>query len=51
MFEADALARLLKVLYDDYDLLIQNQNTIEQHFSIDMGDMLRDGHWSNQNYV
>ena len=55
--QMDSVMNSAGLLYDldgyitiDTELKIE-QNDVESDFIIAMGDMLRDGHWTNQNYI
>lgn len=41
----------LDILEKQYAVLLQEQDQIEENFSNDMGPMLRDGYWSDDNYT
>ena len=51
MKDSNGLLYQLKQLQNIADTLSLQQDAIESDFIIAMGDMLRDGYWSNDNYI
>lgn len=50
-FEAIDLSLQLNTLNEAYNTLSMQQLTIEAVFTVAMGDMLRDGYWSDTDYI
>lgn len=51
VFRANTIAREIKDLQASYSTVISDIEAIENAFTNQMGDMLRDGYWQNKNYV
>ena len=50
-YDACALAMEIGALEEALESLSAQQLDLEADFVIGMGDMLRDGYWSNTNYI
>lgn len=51
MRQAANTVQELKVLYEEYSIAQARQNSAEGDFLEVMGDFIRDGYWSNTNYI
>lgn len=51
MNQAMVLRKTLELEQSDLNTLLYDQDVIEENFVVAMGDLLRDGYWSNKNYV